>query len=404
MRTIDFYVLRQILKPLWIALVVALLVLLIERMLRLLDLVLGARGPLKVVFEIMAYLVPNYISLALPISLLLGVMLAFNRLSRDGEIDALQCAGVSLARQSRAALFAALGVAVVTMITLGYLKPYGRYAYQSMVFAVTNAAFQAFVQAGVFTHVEDTTFLVKNVGSGDAAFANVFLYEGGESGSTVVTARSGMVVRPGEQAIPMLRLFDGVRLTVQDDTGTEKPTGPRAPPVGVLRFQELRMTLGERETKIFRPRGADEREFTLTELWQRRFQPPSGVRISDMVAEFHGRFARVLSVPFLPLIGIPLALGRRRSDRSYGLAIGILVLIVYNQVLDFGENIAETGAIGPVVGLWLPFLAFTSVSVWLFRRASARVPTSGGYAIGSLPAPLVRSIDRTFAWIGRQRG
>src|SRR5512134_376469 len=163
MRTIDLYVLRQTLKPLAIALVVVLLVLLIERMLRLLDLVLGAQGPMKVVFEIMAYLVPNYISLALPMSLLLGVMLAFNRLSRDGEIDALQGAGVSLARQSRAAVLAAFGVAAITLITLGYLKPYGRYAYETLVFTMSNAALHAFVQAGVFTHIQDTTFLIKHV-------------------------------------------------------------------------------------------------------------------------------------------------------------------------------------------------------------------------------------------------
>ena len=316
MRTIDTYVLRQIFKPLWIALVVALLVLLIERMLRLLDLVLGAQGPLKVVFEIMAYLVPNYISLALPMSLLLGVMLAFNRLSRDGEIDAMQGAGVSLARQSRAALLAAIGVAVITMIALGYLKPYGRYAYETLVFTVANATFQAFVQAGVFTHIQDTTFLIKHVRTRDGAFANVFLYEGSDDGSTVVTARSGVLVRPGDEAIPMLRLFDGIRLTIRDDAREEG------------------------EAKFFRPRGADEREFTVSELWRRRFQPPPGVRVSDMRAEFHGRLARVLSVPFLPLIGIPLALGRRRSERSFGLAIGILVLIIYNQVLDFGENVS----------------------------------------------------------------
>ena len=72
MRTFDFYILRQTVKPLAVVLVVALFVLLIERMLRLLDLVLGAQGPLQIVFEIMAYLVPHYIGLALPISLLLG--------------------------------------------------------------------------------------------------------------------------------------------------------------------------------------------------------------------------------------------------------------------------------------------------------------------------------------------
>jgi lipopolysaccharide export system permease protein len=403
MRTIDLYVLRQTLKPLAIALVVALLVLLIERMLRLLDLVLGVQGPVKLVFEIMAYLVPNYISLALPVSLLLGVMLAFNRLSRDGEIDAIQCAGVSLGRQSRAALLAALGIAIITTVTLGYLKPYGRYAYQSMVFAITNAAFQAFVQAGVFTELEDTTFLVEGARAGQ--FSTVFLYEGNaDGGATAVTARNGMLLRPGDEAAPVLRLFDGVRLTVREhDGGTEKSAGQDVPPVGVLRFQELRMTLGEGQAPIFRPRGADEREYTLTELWQRRFEPPPGVRRSDMVAEFHSRVTRVLSVLFLPLLGIPLALGWRRSDRSYGLAIGFLVLIIYNQVLDLGKNIAETGAISPLLGLWLPLLAFAAASTWLFHRASSRLPTRSGYAFPSLPAPLVRSVDRTRAWIGRQR-
>src|SRR6266545_2793554 len=113
-----------------------------------------------------------------------------------------------------------------------------------------------------------------------------------------------------------------------------------------------------------------QREYTLTELWQRRFEPPPGVRRSDMVAEFHSRVTRVLSVLFLPLLGIPLALGRRRSDRPYGLALGLLVLIIYNQALDLGKNIAETGAISPLLGLWLPLLAFASASTWLFHRAS----------------------------------
>jgi lipopolysaccharide export system permease protein len=122
-----------------------------------------------------------------------------------------------------------------------------------------------------------------------------------------------------------------------------------------------------------------------------------------MVAEFHSRVTSVLSVLFLPLLGIPLALGRRRSDRSYGLAISLLVLIIYNQVLDLGKNTAETGAISPLLGLWLPLLAFASASTWLFYRASSRLPTSSGYAFSFLPAPLIRSADRTQPWMGRRR-
>jgi lipopolysaccharide export system permease protein len=124
-----------------------------------------------------------------------------------------------------------------------------------------------------------------------------------------------------------------------------------------------------------------------------------------MIAELHGRLARALSVPFLPMLGIPLALGRRRSDRSYGIAAGLLVLILYNQVLDLGENMVETGDIGPWLGLWLPFGAFAIGTAWLFHRASSRLAVSGGMtlpAFALLPAPLARAVEIGLARIGRR--
>lgn len=400
MRTFDIYVLRQTLKPLILALVVALLVLLIERLLRLLDMLLGAQGPLKLVLELMAYLVPHYIGLALPISLLIGVMLAFNRLSRDGEIDALQCAGVGLARQSRAALLVALGVAVITGITLGYLKPYGRYAYQVMVYTVSSAALQAFVQAGVFTQIGDTTFLVHGIGKQADSFARVFVYKDDDQRSTAITAREGILMRASEDGSPMLRLFDGVRLNENNADTSTRRNSTSNPPVGVLRFDQLNMSLGDGRAPLFRPRGADERELTITELWQRRYTPPPGIRSSDLIAEFNVRLARALSVPFLPLIGIPLAMGRQRSDRSWGIAAGLLVLILYNQMLDVGKNMAETGEIGPFLGLWLPFIAFAAISVWLFWRASTRLPRVSGISATSLP--LLRDLGSAFVRLKRR--
>lgn len=403
MRIFDTYVLRQIMKPLALALIVALVVLMIERMLRLLDLVLGAQGPLKMVFEIMAYLVPHYIGLALPLSLLIGIMVAFNRFSRDGEIDALQCAGVSLARMSMMTFVAAVCVALVSGITLGYLKPYGRYAYQAMVFVVSHAAYKTLMQPGIFTAVGDSTVLVRGINAETGVFSRVFLYEDKDNGdSTVVTARDGNLARSSDDGLPILRLFDGIRLTLRDDAGPSpaRPMEQDDTPVGVLKFSQLRMALGEGTSPVFRVRGADEREFTLGELWERRHNPPPGIRSSDMIAEFHGRLARAASVPFLPMLGIPLALGRRRSDRSYGIAIGLLVLIVYNQVIDLGENMAETGDLHPFIGLWLPFIAFAAGSTWLFVRASSKLPKSSGMA---LPAPLSRSLEIGLEWIARRR-
>lgn len=391
---LDLYVLKQILRPLVIALVMALVVFLIERMLRLLDLVLGSNGPLNIVFEILAYLVPHYMGLALPISLFLGVLIGFSRLSRDGELDAMHGATIGLRRLARPANVAACVLTIVAAITIGYLQPYGRYAYQSMVFAISNASFHAFLRAGVFAQVDGTSFLIEEIRPDGIGFGKVFIHEQTEQGERVtITARGGRLGYGTSESIPMLRLADGVRLEVKDPEAIDMPAsangktanGDRAgdeaadgdtalPTITVLRFEELRTDLGHEATQLFRPRGKDEREFTIWELWQRRFDPPPDVRSSDMIAEFNGRIVHILSVPLLPFLAIPLALGRRRSERSIGIALGLALLVVYNQLLDLGENMTETGAIEPWLGLWTPYFIFAFICLFLFYRATTLVP------------------------------
>ncbi|MFZ1413987.1 MAG: LptF/LptG family permease [Defluviicoccus sp.] len=371
MTLFDRYIAGQILKPLSIALCVALLAFLVSRFLQLMDLVLGASGPIKVMFEIIGYLVPHYLSIALPISLLFGVMFGFNKMTRDGEVDAMQAAGLSLARQLRPAMAVAIAIMVVNTAMESYLRPYARYAYQQVVYAVSKAALHASVRAGVFARVGNVTFLIQDIGTDGVSLRRVFLFEGdpeGEGAASAVAAKSGDLIRAEEDGPPILRLFEGLRLS-RHASGTEP--GARS---SVLRFQELRTVLHEEHAMMFRPRGVHEREMTIVELWRQRDHPPAGLRTTDLVAEFNSRVARVLSIPLMPVIGLCLALGRGRSDRLVGFAVGLIVLIAYERVLDFGKNAVESGLVGPLTGLWLPFLVFATGSLLLFARAALVVP------------------------------
>jgi lipopolysaccharide export system permease protein len=417
MTLFDRYILGQVLRPMGMALLIALLVFLIERMLQLLDLVLGASGPVKIFFEIIGYLVPHYLSMALPLSLLLGVMVGFNRLSREGEIEAMQSAGVSLFRQAVAPIIAAIFVAAIAAATLGYLKPYARYAYESVVFSVSNAAFQALIRPGVFTRFGDMTFLIEGVKPDGTGVTRVFLYEDqGNGDANAIAARNGTLVRSDQQRVPVLRLFDGVRLStsragdaptsdsaaaIDADTKSQAAAGTgtavrTAAPHGeetfaVLRFQELRKTLSDNYPMFFRPRGVHEREMTIDELWTYRNNPPEGIRSSDVMAEFHSRIVQVASIPLLPLIAIALALGRQRSARYFGIAAGVLAVVVYNQLIDFGKNLAEAETVSPFVGLWVPFLVFAAVSLLLFYWTATRVPSTSVFAhLDAVLAPVKR--------------
>lgn len=405
MTTIDIYILRAVLRPLAAALVVALMVFMVERLLHLIDLILGASGPLKVVLEIMAYLVPHYMSIALPLSFLIGLLIGFNHLSRDGELDALQAAGISRFRQLRAAMFAAVAMMAIAAVIFGYLKPYGRYAFQAIIYTITNASLQSLVRAGVFAELGDTTLLVQDIRPDEAGFSEVFIVQGGdESGAaeqdgdrTVITASHGRLAQGPIDQPPILHLFDGIRMTLPAREAVST-AGSDSGAFGIVRFEELRTGIGGGELSVFRPRGKDEREMTITELWQQRDHPPVEIRTSDIVAELHVRIVRTVSILFLPLLAFPLALGRRRSDRSTGIVGALLVLIAYDRILDFGKNLVESGIVGPGVGLWLPFAVFAGLSMILFWQVAARVPAGGRFAFAGLfartLAPVLPSAAR----------
>ena len=124
----------------------ALIALLAERTLRVIDLVVGWRGSLFVVFEMLGYLIPHYMGLALPVAFFLGILLTFSRLSREGELAAIYASGAGLPQLLRPILVAALVLAVIVALLVSVLQPYARYAYRAATYALTNASFTTLLQ------------------------------------------------------------------------------------------------------------------------------------------------------------------------------------------------------------------------------------------------------------------
>jgi lipopolysaccharide export system permease protein len=83
---------------------------------------------------------------------------------------------------------------------------------------------------------------------------------------------------------------------------------------------------------------------------------------------------KVASILVLPFLAVPLGLAGGPRERRFGVIIGLLVLVVYNQAVDFGEALAKRDLLSPLISVWLPFLAFAAGSAWLFRRSAGGRP------------------------------
>ena len=95
MRILDRYILRETLAYFGISLFAFTGMLLVLRMLRLADLVINRGVELDQVVMVFIAIIPTFLEIAVPLATLLGVMLAFARLSGDSEIVVNRGSGVS---------------------------------------------------------------------------------------------------------------------------------------------------------------------------------------------------------------------------------------------------------------------------------------------------------------------
>ncbi|MFW6077407.1 MAG: LptF/LptG family permease [Hyphomicrobiales bacterium] len=363
---VDRYVLRQVATPLLSAMAIGLLVLMADRMVRLLEVTLGKKNSFAVVFELLGYLVPHYLGLALPAAMFLGLLFGFNKMSKDSEIDAFLAAGIGLHRLVRPVIVLSVVLAVVALGIFGWMQPHGRYAYRAVMFNVKNVEVFYLAEEGAFMQAGRRTFILDELSRGTNSFERIFLFEdGGEAGAETVTAARGQLIQVPSDPRPVLRLENGNRLEI--DAWPDFDAEAEPAPGTVATFATTDTPLGRISTKLYRPRGDDERELTLPELVVALFDPPESITLPELRSEFHKRLVNIVSIPVLPLLALPFAMGRRRGLRAYRFGIALVILVGYHEIIEQGAVMTKLGAASPWLTIWTPYALLTSFALWRFR-------------------------------------
>lgn len=85
--------------------------------------------------------------------------------------------------------------------------------------------------------------------------------------------------------------------------------------------------------------------------------------------EKHRRTADPFTILILSLIGVAVASRKVRGGLGLHLAIGVGIGAVYIFLSRFSTTFAMNQSLSPLLGVWLPNLVFTAVSVWMASRA-----------------------------------
>ncbi|MEN9700033.1 MAG: hypothetical protein RLZZ301_1231 [Bacteroidota bacterium] len=85
--------------------------------------------------------------------------------------------------------------------------------------------------------------------------------------------------------------------------------------------------------------------------------------------EFHRKFALSYSILVLFFVGAPLGAIIRKGGFGAPAVAAILIFLFYFILITIGDNLADTGSLSPLVGMWMAAWVFTPVAIFITRSA-----------------------------------
>ena len=332
-RILDRYIFREIATA-WLGVtLVLLLILLTNQFARVLGDVAKGNLPKDAAFDVIGLSAVQYLTILVPIGLFLAIMLALGRLYRDSELPAMMACRVGPTGIYRP----------LTWLMLPLVLGVAWLSIEGGPWALTNVdrigaearreADLASIEPGQFTAFgPDKAVVYGEAVTAEGHMKNVFMQRRVDGGQIeVVIADLGEMVESDDPNVRMLVLHDGRRYE-----GVPGTTEFR-----VIEFAEHGIPYRLPSLEADEPRPRAMAFFDLA-----RSDKP------EHIAEFQWRLGVPLSTIILAILAVPLSRSQPRAGRYGRLAIGLLVFIIYLNMMSAAKAWIEQSTISPALGIW----------------------------------------------------
>jgi LPS export ABC transporter permease LptF/LPS export ABC transporter permease LptG len=367
-RILDRYVIRELLLPMGLSLVLLTFILVIPPILRDAEELIVKGIAWSTFLHVLVLLLPQALSLTIPMAVLLGLLIGLGRLSSDREFVALQSCGVSPFGLIRPVALVAVLATAATAHQIIVALPGANQTFREITFNVIANRAESNVKPRVFYgEFPNRTIYARDVMPG--GWRDVFLADTSTPNQTTVYfAKEGRLLVDRAKRSVALELTGATRHT----TSTTKPDDYEGADYDRVEF------LLDPDTVFpnIKPTKTS-REMSIAEL---RASIVAGAALGDpgnvQRYEIQQKFAIPVACLVLAIIGLALGVSNRKDGRFASFVLGFGVIFAYYVVLWTVRAAAFTGRIPAGLGPWIPNLIFGAAGVALlfWRARSADQP------------------------------
>ncbi len=317
------------------------------------------------------YFIPTIFSYVLPVTFMMGILLAFGGFADRNEITAMRAAGIPLKRLIVTPLAAGLFLALVSLVLQAYVQPWAVRRTNELIFSELLVRGTLDVLPPGKMH----TF-----GGGSGTSFSVYFARKNEETLTLEDIDI-LIARPGgdvnmfhaesaqlvvQEGAPLVHLRNGYFLTPREDgyfpaRFDERTIEGPAVAAGAIPSPRAARSLAG----LF----ADERELTAS------YESTKNPRFRSGLSGVRREIASRLSLPWacfaVALVAAPMAARQRAGGRSHGFFVGLAIGLSFYLMLELFDP-SSLKSLGEVILRWFaPVIALAvagSILIWRVDR------------------------------------
>ena len=369
LKTLDRYLVREILPPMLLALAGLTFVLMLPPILQSAEQLIAKGVGWSTIVRALLTLTPQALSVTIPMALLYGILFGLGRLSADREFVALQACGVSIFRMMRPLVLLAIVATAATAYETIVALPDANQTFREITFNAVASGAETDIKPRVFyTNFPNKVLYVRDVEPG-RGWRDVFVADATQADRTTV-----YIARQGRLAID--RVKRKVELVLEN--GTVHTTYPRQPEAYDGATFELSVLDMDADTVFPRMqiiKGDNEK--TIAELRRTAEEnvKNGGINYSQLYT-IQQKFSLPAACFVLALIGLALGASNRKDGKLASFAFGTGVVFAYYVMLYSSRAAALGGRLPPSIAPWLVNVILGAAGVFLlfWRARSADQP------------------------------
>ncbi|MCX5782542.1 MAG: LptF/LptG family permease [Elusimicrobia bacterium] len=359
MKIICKYIIREFLEAFIFGLIIFSIILLLDQIIQLINLTLTKGISLWTVTKLFLLILPNILSLTIPMAVLFGILIGYGRISEDNEITALRSSGTNYKTLTSPILMFVILISILMIPFNHFLSPSlhknFRQLYQKIL---SQRPFIRFEEKTI-TNIGEYRFYAHSLNKKNGVLkgVNIYKFSNQLDGAPWRINSSSATVMLSPSAV-IFELYNGYW----------QNTNPNKPDTLInMHFSKYNFVIFLGGKVI--PFSQSLREMTTPQLRKEiKYYQSKKMPSNFLENEFWLRWTMAFAPIVFAFIAIPLALISHRGGKSAGFGLSILVISFYYMILIIALNTGEKEYLPPKFILWLPNLAMLSCGIFFWKR------------------------------------